>query len=383
MLGAATPASADATAAPLGAAVASAIAAFPGTASVIVADPATGAAYRSAPADVFPSASLYKLAVLVEAYRQAAAGSISLDQQTVTINDDDLVDGGVETDSGTTLTVGDAIERMITVSDNSCAHALLQLLDTHNVNATALSLGLSDTRINTALPEDERTADHNTTSARDLERLFTGLIQGTIVSADASRAMLDLLGRQQINDRLPTGLPAGTPIAHKTGNLDGIAHDAGVITTPFGPRVVVMLTQDWTDYADVIALSAAVAHDAFAIPWDRFAAVIDAQAVATGAPGQPYRATVRVTNTSTFPWDPTFHLGEHWRDAAGRYVRWDGARAALPSLAPGQSATVEIHGIAPLSGGPFGVLELDVVHEGYAWAGTPARLVVMFVTRAP
>lgn len=382
LLGTATPAAADAAAAPLGLAVAGAVAAFSGTASVVVSDPSTGASYRSAAAKVFPSASLYKLMVLVEAYRQASVGTLSLDGQTITISDDDLADGGVETDSGTSLTVRDAIERMVTLSDNSCARALLQLLDTHNVNAAASSLGLADTRINTTLPEEERTADHNTTSAADLERLFTGLVQGTIVNAAASRSMLEVLARQQINDRLPAGLPDGTRIAHKTGNLDGIAHDAGVISTPFGPRVVVVLTEDYADYTDVITLAAAVAHDAFSIPLDRFAATVAAPAIPSVTPGHPYRTTVQVTNTSTFPWDPTFHLAEHWRDQSGRYVRWDGARAALPPLAPGQTAVIEFSGVAPPSTEPFGVLELDVVHEGYGWAGTPARLVVMFGSAA-
>jgi len=383
LLGSTMPAAADTGAAPLGDAIAGAVASFSGIAAVVVADPTTGAAYETAAARVFPSASLYKLAVLVEAYRQAAVGSLSLDDQTITITDDDLTDGGIEIDSGTPLTVREALERMITVSDNSCARALVRLLDTHNVNATARSIGLTDTRINTTLPQEERTADYNTTSAADLERLFNGLVRGTVVNAAASRSMLEVLGRQQINDRLPAGLPNGTPIAHKTGNLDGIAHDAGIITTPFGPRVVVVLTQDYADYADVITLAATVAHDAFTIPLERFAATVASEAIAPVAPGQPYRAIVRVTNTSTFAWDPTFHLAEHWRDQAGRYVRWDGARAALPPLAPGQTAIVEFRGVAPMSKEPLGLLELDVVHEGYAWAGTPARLMVMFATRAP
>lgn len=382
LLGSASPAAADTAAAPLDLAIAGALASFSGTAAVVVSDPTTGVSYRTASAQIFPSASLYKLMVLVEAYRQASAGSLSLDDQTITISDDDLADGGVETDSGTALTVRDALERMITVSDNSCARALVRLLDTHNVNATARSLGLADTRINTTLPEEERTADYNTTSAADLERLFDGLVQGTIVNAAASRSMLDVLARQQINDRLPAGLPDGTRIAHKTGNLDGIAHDAGVITTPFGPRVVVVLTEDYADYADVITLAAAVAHDAFTIPLDRFAAAVAAQAIPSVTPGHPYRTMVHVTNTSTFAWDATFHLAEHWRDETGRYVRWDGARAPLPPLAPGQTAVVEFSGVAPSSTAPFGVLELDVVHEGYAWAGTPARLVIMFGTAA-
>lgn len=377
------PAAANPLDVPLVAAVDSAVASFSGSAAVVITDPRSGATYAHGDGRVFTAASLYKLGVMVEAYRAAAAGELALDGTTVTIADEDLVDDGEETDSGTTLTVREAVERMITVSDNSCARALLRLLDTHRVNATSAALGLTATRINTTLPDAEQTAPMNTISAHDAARLFTALVNGTVVSPAASAEMLAILGRQRINDRLPAGLPDGTPIAHKTGNLDGVAHDAGVITTPFGPRVVVVLTDGFADYADVVALAAAVAHDAYTLPLDRFAAAIAPAEVSRIVPGQAYRAVVNVTNTSTFTWDPTFHLASHWRNESGAYVRWDGRRAELPPLAPGQSATVEFHGVAPLSTEPLGVLEFDVVHENVAWAGTPVRIVVTFASAAP
>lgn len=373
-----TPASADGLAAPLDTAIERALASFPGDVAVVVSDPRAGTTYEHGADRIFASASLYKLAVMVEAYRSAAAGGVSLDDSAVTITDDDMIDDGVETDSGTVLTVRDALERMITRSDNSCARALLRLLDTHQVNATAQAIGLGATRINTTLPEAERTADENTTSARDMARLFSGLVRGTVVSPAASAEMLGVLSRQQINDRLPTGLPDGTPIAHKTGNLDGVAHDAGVITTPLGPRVVVLLTDGFGDYGDVVSLAAQVASDAYRLTLERFAARITPAQVSPIAAGQPYRATVHVTNDSTFTWDATFHLAAHWRDESGTYIRWDDARAALPVLAPGQSGDVEFGGVAPLDREPVAVLELDVVHEGVAWAGTPARLAIIF-----
>ena len=377
-VGRAAPAFATDGAASLRQAIDLAIASFNGSASVAVLDPLHGVGYEHDVARIVPAASLYKLAVLVEVYRQANAGQLSLDGSTVTIEDDDLVDGGTLTDDGTTLSVREALERMITMSDNACARALLRTVGTHIVNATALALGLTDTRINTTLPAEERSADYNTTSARDMERLFSGLVKGTILDAQSSTAMLAVLGRQQVNDRIPSGLPDGTPVAHKTGNLDGIAHDVGVVTTPFGPRVVVVLTQDYVDYADVIALAAAVAHDAFSLPIERFAATISSPLLSAVTPGRPFTATVRVTNDSTFQWTGTYDLASHWRNTAGTYVRWDGDRATLPALKPGESVQVIFRGTAPNTTEPIGVLELDVVHEGVAWAGTPVRAIVLF-----
>lgn len=362
---------------PLGAAADAAITAFNGTTGVVVADPRNGAAYERGADRVFPSASLYKLVVMAEAYRQAKGSGVSLDSVTVTIADEDLVDSGEQTQSGVTLTVRETIERMITRSDNSCGRALVRMLDAHNVNATARSLGMNDTRINTMLPEAERINDVNTTTARDITRFFVALAQGRIVDPGASAEMLGVLGRQQINDRLPSGLPAGTTVAHKTGNLDGVAHDAGQITTPDGPRVVVVLTEGFADYADVVALTGAVAFDAFNLSLDRFAASISPLQVSRVVPAQPFTAAVQVRNDSTFSWDQTFHLGGHWRDAAGAFLDWDDPRVDLPPLGPGQTAIVTLRGVAPAAVAPFEILELDVVHDGVGWAGTPVRIPVI------
>ena len=94
---------------------------------------------------------------------------------------------------------------------------------------------VSDTRADNAL---------NVTTAADIAALYSMLVNGQIVNDDASQEMLRLLESQQINDRLPAYLPEGTVVAHKTGNLDGLVHDAGVIFAPAGPVIVVVLTED-------------------------------------------------------------------------------------------------------------------------------------------
>jgi beta-lactamase class A len=90
------------------------------------------------------------------------------------------------------------------------------------------------------------TADEafNVTSAADIALLFRLLIAGEVVSPEASATMLDLLSGQVVNNRLPAKLPADVQVAHKTGNIDNVVHDAGVIFAPAGPVVVVVLTAD-------------------------------------------------------------------------------------------------------------------------------------------
>jgi beta-lactamase class A len=86
------------------------------------------------------------------------------------------------------------------------------------------------------------------TSADDIALFFERARDGTILGPDSgaeSAELYQLLREQQVNDRLPTGLPPGTAIAHKTGDIRNWAHDAGVITTPRGDVLLVVLSGPW------------------------------------------------------------------------------------------------------------------------------------------
>ena len=211
------------------------------------------------------AASLYKLAIMVETFRQRDAGMLTFDDP-VLLQDYHFSEGGdvfSEEEIGTTADVATLLEAMITVSSNVAATALLEYVGTDNVNETMASLGLSSTQIRwypgpsgdadepaagrrllVARPDIRADEALNVTSAGDVAALFRMLLAGEVVNAEASQEMLDLLGRQEINDRLPALLPGGTVVAHKTGNLDGLMHDAGVIYAPAGPVIVVVMTED-------------------------------------------------------------------------------------------------------------------------------------------
>ncbi|GAC1460751.1 MAG: hypothetical protein NVS1B1_04040 [Candidatus Limnocylindrales bacterium] len=361
----------------LGARLESDTAGFSGAAGIAVADPATGFFYGHDADRVFPSASLYKLGVMVEAYRAASAGQLSLDTTTITITSDDLTDDGYYTPEGVTLSVREAIERMITISDNSPAIALVSLLGASAIDATVASVGLTDTRLNFYRTSD-RTADYNTTTARDMTRLFVGLLKGTVISAAASAEMLGVLGRQQVNDRLSTGFPSGTRFAHKTGDLDGVMHDAGVVWTANGPRVIIALTADYAERDAAIALDGQIAADSFSAQISRFSASLvlaPSPAAALGTRSdEVVTRSILVTNTSSFTWSGA-ELGAHWRGRDGQLIQWDGLRTALPTLLPGQSATVSARAFVSVGAGSY-TLEWEPLIEGVAWSGDRLALPV-------
>ncbi|MCO5176810.1 MAG: class A beta-lactamase-related serine hydrolase [Thermomicrobiales bacterium] len=237
------------------------------------------------------AASLYKLAIMVETYRQRQMGMLTFDDAVVLepYHFSQGEDVYTEDEIGYTVDVGSLLESMITLSSNVAATALLEYVGTDNINETLASLGLTSTEIRwypgpggsiendsgralLGVSDGRMLADlradqaFNVTSAADVAALMRMLLAGEVVDAESSQEMIDLLARQQINDRLPAYLPEGTEVAHKTGNLDGLMHDAGIIFAPAGPVIVVVMTEDvdeWvsTDLIAQIGLLAYQTHE--------------------------------------------------------------------------------------------------------------------------
>lgn len=193
----------------------------------------------------FPAASLYKLAVLYEFYRQRDAGAISEGQLINELAEDCQDDGEtIVGEPGTTLRAAQMLSLMVTVSDNPAGKALARTVGRRSINATLQRLGLS-MRIHTGEADDPVPADEpNATTPRDVLALLEQMATNSTEFSPASRqSMLGLLAADQINDRLPAPLPMSIEVAHKTGDLDGIVHDAGIVYAPNGPYIIVALTQ--------------------------------------------------------------------------------------------------------------------------------------------
>jgi len=210
----------------------------------------------------FHAASTMKVPVMIELFRQAEAGTLKLDEQLVVKNQfHSIVDGSVyqmdvsdDSDgevykmTGKTMSLRALCEAMITVSSNFAANLLIERLGATNVQATVDRLGGTGVRVLRGV-EDQKAFDkglNNVTTAGGLAALFTHLARGTAVSPTADAEMIAILKRQKFNDALPAGVPAGTPVAHKTGTITKIHHDAGIV---YGPRpyVIVVLTRGIQD----------------------------------------------------------------------------------------------------------------------------------------
>ncbi len=230
------------------------------TVGVVFAEVGGGAAIHLNADSVFHAASTMKVPVMIEYFRGIDAGRIRRDQDLLLGTEfKSIVDGspysldaGVDSDSSVFARVGQRVplrwlvERMIVRSSNLATNALIELLDAQRVDATATSLGTSRMKVLRGVEDGKAFQQglNNQTSARDLAVLLLGLESGKAASKESSREMVDILARQEFNDEIPAGLPAGTRVAHKTGWITGVTHDAALVYPPGRkPYVLVVLTK--------------------------------------------------------------------------------------------------------------------------------------------
>jgi beta-lactamase class A len=330
------------------------ISSFPGGAGIWIGDPTIATPlFTHDPDEQVIAASLYKLGVLAEAERRVDAGELHY-SDTITIQPEDItVDGSFE-DAGTELTLDEALEAMITISDNGSALALWRILGGANIDATLDEAGIKDFHVAQSDAEDNWATPHA------IGTFFTLLAKRQLISAAASDRMLARLERQQINDRLPAQLPSDVVVAHKTGNLTGLAHDAGIIFTKTGPRVVVAIT--WNaldeDAADFISSIGSLVYSANLQPAANARYQVSKTAIAVDV-STDTRVMVPITNIGTRAWTPTgaSAVGLTWdlSTAQGALLMRAPKPLPLPPLRPNQTENVGITIPVPQQPGTYTV----------------------------
>jgi beta-lactamase class A len=103
---------------------------------------------------------------------------------------------------------------------------------------------------------------NNTTSARGLGILLQAIAQGKAVDAASSNAMVAILERQKFNEGIPAGLPKGIPVAHKTGEITKIHHDAAIVFAK-RPFILVILVRGLAEKTESAALMAEVSKSLY------------------------------------------------------------------------------------------------------------------------
>jgi|ERR1700730_69783 len=224
--------------------------------------------------DAFHAASTMKIPVMIDLFDQEWEGKLRLgDPISIHHEFRSIVDGSPfkldpaddsEFDlykaKGQTRTLRQLCELMITVSSNVATNLIVEKLGVENIRATVKTLGADGVHVLRGV-EDQKAFDkglNNTVTARGLQILLAAIASGKAVSPEASRQMIEILERQRFNEGIPAGLPTGTRVAHKTGEITKIHHDAAIVFAP-RPFVLVILVRGIADKKESAVLIADIA----------------------------------------------------------------------------------------------------------------------------
>lgn len=202
--------------------------------------------------DRFHAASTMKTPVMVELWRQADAGELSLDDSVLVKNsffsivDSSTYEMDISRDGGDQLyaaigeyrTVRELTYDMITLSSNLATNILIELADAQKVTAMMRSIGADTIQVLRGV-EDMKAFDaglNNTTNAHDLAVLFRHLYD----MGSASTEMIDILKAQHYKDVIGSGLPDSISVASKSGSITNTVHDSGIVYLPDG-RAYIMV----------------------------------------------------------------------------------------------------------------------------------------------
>lgn len=221
---------------------------FSGTAALCIKNLSTGKTFSYNEDVIFPSASIIKLLIMCEILRKVKIGRLKLDDK-ITINDDKKThgDGFLKyLEPGHSFSVKELVTIMIILSDNTAANILIDMAGINDINAFSAELGLKNTILKRKMMDFDaaRKGKENLTCAKDICTYFDLLYQGKIIDSFYSKLMIDILKKQHIDGRINLYLPQNITLAHKTGTLCNLEHDAGILYTAESDYIMCIFTKE-------------------------------------------------------------------------------------------------------------------------------------------
>jgi len=210
--------------------------------AIVIKNLKTEESYALNARKVFQPASLYKLWVMAAVFSEIKDGNLKesdiLSKEIPELNDEfELASEEAELTEGTiSRSVGDALFQMITISHNYSALLLSSEVGNSKISNLMAGLEFTQSRLGTSNTTPQ-------TTASDIALFYEKLYKGEIVDRNYSQKMIDILIKQQLNDRIPKYLPKGTKVAHKTGEIKFFKHDTGIVFTEKGDYIIVVLSE--------------------------------------------------------------------------------------------------------------------------------------------
>jgi beta-lactamase class A len=249
---------------------------------VAIDDLETGASFRYHADRWFHAASTIKVAILLGVYGAIHRGDLlpqsrvhvrnrflsAYDGSPYRVRVDRDANAEVHREIGRTLRVSELADAMITSSSNLATNLLLDLLGLDVIQKTLEGFGLEGIDLRRGV-EDELAFEHginNRVTAKGLVGLLRLIGEERAFSPELSRQMLDVLLGQQFKSGIPAGLPRDARVAHKTGDISTVAHDAGLVYLPNREPYVLAVLTEWapsaTGRSTTIAAASYIAYAA-------------------------------------------------------------------------------------------------------------------------
>jgi beta-lactamase class A len=244
---------------------------FKGTVVLYAKNLRTGREFALGAETKVRTASTIKLPILCALESLIAAGKVRWDERLVLKADDKVTGSGVlgNLADGTDLTVRNVAILMIIVSDNTATNLILDRISADAVNDYLDSIAIPITRSNRKVRgdgtklkeptgwskagqlEENKKYGLGVSTPREMVRVLEMLEGGKIVSAEASKDILDIMKMQQVRDGIARHAPEDLEIASKSGSLDALRSDVGIVYTKDGPIAMAITVDDMpeTDYS--------------------------------------------------------------------------------------------------------------------------------------
>lgn len=228
----------------------------------------------------FHAASTMKTPVMIELFKRAGRGELSLqDSISVTNTFSSIVDGtpftmevtedsekGLYEKLGQKETLEELNYQMITRSSNLATNILIDYLGAESVTQTMRKMGADSIEVLRGVEDIKayRAGLSNSTTARDLAVIYREIGMNTLMNDSLNRKMIRVLKDQKYNDMIPAQLPEQAEVAHKTGWITGVHHDSGIVFMPGGKSfVMVILSKNAPDREAVLQAGAAATLHAY------------------------------------------------------------------------------------------------------------------------
>ncbi len=221
---------------------------------------------------IFPLASVYKIFVLCELFRMEKEGTFSFSDRHTLLESEKSIGSGIleMIGEGAVFSMMDLIMLMMSISDNTATKLLQQYTTDEAVTDKIIArLGMQDTLYvggaglcnyyNVTVEEYRKVINsggrfharngsyfrcvepqNRQSSPRDMVKLLSLLQERKLIDPDSDRKILDIMLQCQTNARIPAKLPHGVTVAHKTGSIDHLTNDCGVVYTSNGTYVLAL-----------------------------------------------------------------------------------------------------------------------------------------------